>query len=248
MSKRFGATQALRDVSFAVARGEVLGFVGPNGAGKTTALRILTGYLEPDRGQVEVAGRDVQGERRAVCAAIGYLPEAVPLYSDMRVVEYLRFRARIKGVVRRRVGERVDAAMAATRIADHGRRVIGGLSKGFRQRVGLADALVAAPPLLILDEPTAGLDPVQVRELRGLLGKLAREHTILYASHHLAEVAAIADRVVVLQDGRVVGDGTVAELAEQAGLEPDAELEAVFVALVGAEAGTGAGTGAEERS
>jgi ABC-2 type transport system ATP-binding protein len=231
VSKRYGRTVALDGVSFAVGRGEVVGFVGPNGAGKSTTLRIITGFLDADEGRVMVDGREVAVERREARARLGYLPETAPLYPDMRVVEYLRFRARLKGVARGEVGGRVEAAMRQCAVEAVGRRLIGELSKGYRQRVGLADALVAAPPVLILDEPTAGLDPVQVRELRGLLRGLAGDFTVLLSSHALAEVEAVADRLVVIAGGRITGDGTLAELRAAAGLDEDSALEDVFVAL-----------------
>jgi len=251
VDKHFGAARVLRDVSFSVARGEVVGFVGPNGAGKTTLLRIITGFLDPDSGRVQIDGLDVATERAAACARIGYLPETVPLYADMRVEEYLRFRARAKGVRRAEVGACIDAAIAQVDIGDHRRRLIGRLSKGYRQRVGIADALVARPTILVLDEPTAGLDPVQVRSFRALLGELARDHTVLLSSHVLAEVGAVAARVVVLVTGRVVASGSIEEIRAQAGLPADATLEDVFVALVetaerGAHAAGQRATDAEE--
>jgi len=225
LCKRFGSTVAIDDVSFRVERGEVLGFVGPNGAGKTTTLRIIAGYLAADRGRVSVAEIDVERERAHACAQIGYLPESAPLYDDMRVEDFVRFRARIKGVAAADLRERVDSALRKMAVADRRRQVIGTLSKGYRQRVAMADALVATPPVLILDEPTAGLDPVQVRELRALLADLAGEHTILLSSHRLDEVEALAARVVVLVGGRVVAAGTPREIAG------DRSLEDVFVEL-----------------
>jgi ABC-2 type transport system ATP-binding protein len=237
VSKRFGRTRALSEVSFAVARGEVVGFVGENGAGKTTTLRIITGFLDPDAGRVLVAGCDVTRERGAARRHLGYLPENVPLYGDMRVEEYLRFRARLKGVARGEVSARVDDALERVDLVAVRRRIVGELSKGFRQRVGLADALVARPPILILDEPAAGLDPVQVRELRQLLAALGSEHTVLLSSHVLPEVEAVADRVVMLAAGRVVAEGTPAALREGLGLDAGASFEEVFVALAGAAGG-----------
>ncbi len=231
LAKRFGPTIALRDVSFRVARGEVVGFVGPNGAGKTTTLRIVTGFMDPDAGRVMVDGIDVAGEGALARQRIGYLPESVPLYEDMRVAEYLLFRARLKGASRREAGARVDAAVEQVGIADQRRRLIGRLSKGYRQRVGLADALVGRPPILILDEPTAGLDPMQVREFRRLLGQLAEQLTVLLSSHVLTEIEAVASRVVVLSRGTIVGVGRVPELRAAAGLAEDATLEDVFIAL-----------------
>jgi ABC-2 type transport system ATP-binding protein len=236
VGKRFGATAALRNVSFSVARGELVGFVGPNGAGKTTMLRIIAGFLDADTGRVQVDGLDVARERGAACARIGYLPENAPLYQDMRVDEYLRFRARVKGVRRAQRESSVDAVISQVGIGEHRRRLIGRLSKGYRQRVGIADALVARPPILVLDEPTAGLDPIQVKSFRDLLGELLVDHTILLSSHLLAEVGAVASRVVVLAAGRVVADGTIDDLRAEVGKPADASLEEVFVALAeGAE-------------
>lgn len=231
ITKRYGRTRALRDVSFRVHAGEVVGFVGPNGAGKSTALRILTGFLDPDAGTVEIAGVDVVRRRCEAQARIGYMPESVPLYLDMRVDEYLAFRARLKGVPGRDLAARLDAALTLCDLGDQRRRVIGQLSRGFRQRVGLADACIADPPLLILDEPTAGLDPVQTRAFRALLGRLGQERSVLVSSHDLGDIEAVADRVVVLAAGQVVGEGTLAALRASAGLPAHGTLEDVFVAL-----------------
>ncbi len=233
VGKKFGAITALRGVSFAVARGEVVGFVGPNGAGKTTALRIIAGFIDADEGRVEVAGYDVRTERKVACAELGYLPESVPLYDDMRVGEYLEFRARIKRVKRREVAARVGEVLAELGLEERRSQRIADLSKGYRQRVGLADALVARPPVLILDEPFAGLDPVQVHDLRRRLRDLASDHTILFASHLLPEVAAIASRLVVIVGGQIVADGTVDELRDELGMAADSSFEAVFIALAG---------------
>lgn len=243
LAKRFGSTVALRDVSFRVARGEVVGFVGPNGAGKTTTLRIITGFIDPDAGRAIVDGIDVAREGARARQRIGYLPESAPLYRDMRVAEYLLFRARLKGQSRREAATRVDAVVEQVGIADHRRRLIGRLSKGYRQRVGLADALVARPPILILDEPTAGLDPIQVREFRRLLIELAEQLTVLLSSHILTEIEAVASRVVVLSQGDIVGAGRVQELRHDAGVPADASLEDVFVALTSRGGSTGEPSG-----
>ena len=195
--KRFGRTIALGGVSLVARRGEVLGFVGQNGAGKSTALRIASGFLDPDRGSARIMGRDVRTERSRARQAIGYLPESAPLYRDMRVSEFLRFRARLKGVVRGAVNRRIAEVCDRLGLADHQRAVIGTLSRGYRQRVGLADALIGEPPILLLDEPTSGLDPMQRRELRTLLADLAGQHTIVLSSHALTEIETLASRVVV---------------------------------------------------
>jgi ABC-2 type transport system ATP-binding protein len=204
LTKSFPGRAAVNDVSFEVERGEIVGFLGPNGAGKTTTMRILTGYLPATSGEVFVAGRNVFTESLEVRRRIGYLPESCPLYPELRVDEYLRFRARLKGVgyrgLRRRVGEVKDLCG----LADMGRRVIGQLSKGYRQRVGLAEALVHEPELLILDEPTIGLDPSQIRQVRDLIRQLAERHTILLSTHILPEVEMTCRRVLIISQGRIV--------------------------------------------
>jgi ABC-2 type transport system ATP-binding protein len=202
--KRYGDRVAVRDLSFEVARGEVVGFLGPNGAGKSTTLRMLTGFLEPSEGEIRVAGIDARRDPIGVKRNLGYMPEAVPLYLDMRVVEYLRFRAELKGVPRAQIAKNVDRALELASVADVRNRIIGQLSKGYRQRVGLADALVADPPLLILDEPTAGLDPNQIRQVRDLVRDLSREKTVLLSTHILPEVEAICGRVIIIARGAQV--------------------------------------------
>jgi ABC-2 type transport system ATP-binding protein len=193
-------------VTFEVDKGEVLGFLGPNGAGKTTTMRILTGYLPPSGGRAEVAGFDVATQSLQARARIGYLPETVPLYSDMSVRSYLDFMARIKGIKDRR--REVDLAMEKSRIAHRSRDQIGKLSKGLRQRVGLAQALLGDPPVLILDEPTSGLDPKQIIETRNLIKSLGGEHTVVLSTHILPEVAATCSRIVIISNGRVVAEDT----------------------------------------
>jgi ABC-2 type transport system ATP-binding protein len=201
--KRYGRVVALDGVSFTVGRGQVVGFLGPNGAGKTTTLRIVAGFLAADGGRVLVDGIDVAREPLAAQRRIGYLPEGAPCYDDMRVADFLGYRARLKGAPRSGVAR----ALAAAHVADVAARRIGQLSKGYRQRVGLADALVADPPILVLDEPTAGLDPNQIREVRDLVRELARERTVLLSTHILSEVEALAAHVVILVGGRVVAAG-----------------------------------------
>jgi len=229
LSKTFGRQRALAQASFEVAAGTIVGLVGPNGAGKTTALRIIVGFLDADRGRVTIDGVDVARERRRAQARLGYLPESAPLPPDARVGEYLRFRARLKGVARREVGDAVARAMAQAAIADVAGRVIATLSKGYRQRVGLADALVADPPVLVLDEPQSGLDPVQVRELRAVLAGLSGTRTVLIASHNVGELEALAARIVLVAGGSVIADDTPAALRGQA-----ASLEDAVVARLGA--------------
>ncbi len=210
--KRYGDRVAVKDLSFEVARGEVVGFLGPNGAGKSTTLRMLTGFLEPSEGEIRVAGLDARKDPTEVKRKVGYMPESVPLYLDMRVVEYLRFRAELKGVSRAHIGKSVDKALELANVGDVRTRIIGQLSKGYRQRVGLADALVADPPLLILDEPTAGLDPNQIRQVRDLVRALSREKTVLLSTHILPEVEAICGRVIIIDRGRMVSSGRPEDL------------------------------------
>jgi ABC-2 type transport system ATP-binding protein len=212
VSKRYGDRTAVSDLSFQVARGEVVGFLGPNGAGKSTTLRMLTGFLEASEGEIRIAGLDAQTQAVEVRKRVGYMPEAVPLYLEMRVGEYLRYRAELKGVARRAVEKSVDRALELASVADVKTRIIGQLSKGYRQRVGLADALVADPPLLILDEPTAGLDPNQIRQVRDLIRQLSKEKTVLLSTHILPEVEAICGRVIILDRGRLVSTGRPDEL------------------------------------
>jgi ABC-2 type transport system ATP-binding protein len=217
LSKRYGDLSAVDDVSFSVERGEVVGFLGPNGAGKTTTMRMLTGFLPPTDGSATIAGHDIFDDALAARRAVGYLPETPPLYPEMTVSRYLDYVARIKDVPRAKRREAVDRALARCVLTEVRDRVIGTLSKGFRQRVGLAQAIVHDPPVLILDEPTVGLDPIQIREIRGLIAELAsgageRQHTIILSSHILAEVAAICRRVIMINQGRKTVDAPIAEL------------------------------------
>ena len=214
LTKRFAGTTAVDDLSFHVARGEIVGFLGLNGAGKTTTLRILAGFLPPSGGEVTVAGRPVLTDSLEVRRRIGYLPENCPLYPEMRVDEYLRFRAALKGVPARRLRRRVEEVRELCGIADAGRRIVGQLSKGYRQRVGLADALVHEPELLILDEPTIGLDPQQIRQVRELIRGLADRHTILLSSHILPEVEMTCHRVMILNQGRLLASDSTANLRQ----------------------------------
>lgn len=200
---------AVRDLSFSVERGQLVGFLGPNGAGKSTTMKILAGSLSMTSGTVKIGGIDVASDPYGAKAQIGYMPEAVPLYLEMRVVEYLRFRADLKGVSRSERVKRVGHAMEKAVVTDFATIPIGKLSKGYRQRVGLADALLAQPPLLILDEPTAGLDPNQIREVRAVLRSLGEEHTVLLSTHILSEVEASCSRAIVINRGRLVTDDTI---------------------------------------
>ncbi|HMO03388.1 MAG TPA: ATP-binding cassette domain-containing protein [Kiritimatiellia bacterium] len=204
LTKTFPGRVAVNDLSFEVGHSEVVGFLGPNGSGKTTTMRILAGYLPASAGVVKVAGFDVARHPLEVRKRIGYLPENCPLYPDMRVDEYLRFRAALKGVPRPRRRERIAEVKELCGLTDSGGRIIGQLSKGYRQRVGLAETLVHDPELLILDEPTIGLDPNQIRQVRQLIHELGRRHTILLSTHILSEVEATCRRVLIIKQGRIV--------------------------------------------
>ncbi len=215
LRKRYGDLVALDGVSFEVQKGDVLGFLGQNGAGKSTTMKIVTGFIPPSGGTAVVDGFDVVKSSLEARRRIGYLPEATPLYVEMRVGEYLEYRARLKGVARRDLKKRVDYAVEKLKLQDRVRQLIGTLSKGYRQRVGIADAIVADPKLLILDEPTIGLDPNQIREVRQLIKELGEHHTIIFSTHILVEVEMVCSRVVIIDRGRSVAQGTVRSLVEQ---------------------------------
>ncbi len=215
LTKRYGPTLAVSDVSFKVEKGEILGFLGPNGAGKTTTMRIITGFLAATAGRVSLAGFDVAEQPLEAKRHIGYLPENPPVYPDMTVREYLSFVARIKGVPRAEVKRRVDDAGEKCAVSDVRNRQIGKLSKGYRQRVGLAQALIHDPDVLILDEPTAGLDPKQIIETRELIQKLAGQHTIVLSTHILPEVSKTCQRVIVISKGHLVAEGSPDELTHR---------------------------------
>jgi ABC-2 type transport system ATP-binding protein len=208
LTKRYGSVTAVDDVSFTVERGEILGFLGPNGAGKTTTMRVLTGYMPPSEGKAIVAGYDVFDHPIEAKRRTGYLPETPPLYPDMTVRDYLTFVARIKGVPRKGQKARIGEMMERTRIVDMANRQCGKLSKGYRQRVGLAQALLHNPEVLILDEPTAGLDPKQIIETRELIKGFAGDHTIILSTHILPEVSQTCQRVVIINKGKVVAVDT----------------------------------------
>ena len=215
LTKRYGRVTAVDDVSFRVERGEILGFLGPNGAGKTTTMRILTGYMPATEGKAIVAGFDVFDQPVEAKRRTGYLPETPPLYPDMSVIEYLAFVAKIKGVPSADQRERVKTVMERTRVADMANRLCSKLSKGYKQRVGLAQALIHNPDVLILDEPTAGLDPKQIIETRELIKELAGDHTIILSTHILPEVSQTCQRVVIINKGRVVAIDTPDNLTER---------------------------------
>jgi gliding motility-associated transport system ATP-binding protein len=203
LSKRYGPVRAIDRISFQVGRGEIVGFLGPNGAGKTTTMRVLTTFLPPTSGRARLAGHDVLDEALAVRRKVGYLPENVPLYNEMRVREFLDFRARLKDVPRARRRAAIDGVVTRCGIEEVETKIIGHLSRGFRQRVGLAEAMVHDPDILILDEPTASLDPIQIREVRALIRELGERHTILLSTHIMSEVEAVCGRVILIVQGRI---------------------------------------------
>ena len=208
LTKRYAGHTAVSEISFTVGRGEIVGLLGPNGAGKSTTMRILSGFLPATSGTVRVAGYDVFMQSAEVRRRIGYMPENNPLYPDMRVREYLKFRARLKGLGHRQSRQRVDVVLQQCALTDVSRKIIGQLSKGYRQRVGLADALVHEPELVILDEPTIGLDPNQIRAVRQLIKELGRTHTILISTHLLHEAELTCNRMIILREGKILAEGT----------------------------------------
>jgi ABC-2 type transport system ATP-binding protein len=232
LTKYYGDYAAVRDVSFDVERGQVVGFLGPNGAGKSTTMRILTGYLNATSGSASVDGKDVFWNPIEARRRIGYLPESCPLYTEMRVEEYLRFRGGLKGLNRRETNTRLGYVLDRCWLRDVRRQLIGTLSKGYRQRVGLADALIANPPVLVLDEPTVGLDPSQIRETRKLIKELGNEHTVLLSTHVLPEVEMSCDHVILIYQGKVAAKGSLDALRRKF---PGKTLEDVFVQITGAE-------------
>lgn len=215
LSKNYGDRPAISSLSFSVNKGEVVGFLGPNGAGKSTTMKIITGYMAPSSGSVKVAGFDVFEDPIEVKRRIGYLPELPPVYHDMYVADYLRFVAKLKGVDRSRLSGLVDGALQKTSLGDVRNRLIGNLSKGFKQRVGLAQALVSDPEILILDEPTVGLDPKQVAEMRQLIRQLKGQHTIILSTHILPEVQASCEKVIIINSGKIVAENSLEGLSKQ---------------------------------
>ena len=213
LTKSYGPIEALRGVSFHIAPGEIVGLLGPNGAGKTTTLKILTGSLQPNDGTVTINGLDVLEHTRDVQAQIGYLPETAPLYHELSVQGYLKMMAELRQVPEEKRRAYISEAVYATGLSDHLTRPIGELSKGFRQRVGLAQAIIHKPRLLILDEPTIGLDPTQIVEIRRLIRRLAEHSTVLFSTHILSEVEALCDRVIILINGQIKADARLSQLA-----------------------------------
>ena len=228
LTKRYGSFTAVDDITFKVEKGQVLGFLGPNGAGKTTTMRILTCYLPPTSGTARVAGFDVQAEPMEVKKRIGYLPESPPVYNDMTVREYVTFCAQLKGVAAAKRKEAVDTAIERCGLPDRRSQLIGTLSKGYRQRVGLAQALVHDPPVLILDEPTIGLDPAQIIEIRELIRDLAGDHTVILSTHILPEVGITCQAVAIIHEGRLRLVDTLANLSRG----ETGSLEDIFMRVI----------------
>jgi ABC-2 type transport system ATP-binding protein len=219
LTKLYGDFVAIRDVSFTAEKGSILGFLGPNGAGKTTTMRIITGFMPASSGTVLIDGLDIFNESLEARRKIGYLPENPPLYTDMRVDAYLRFVARLRGVPRSEVDDALDRAINVCGLDQVAHRICGQLSKGFRQRVGLAQALIHDPPVLVMDEPTIGLDPRQIHEIRGLIKTLSGDRTVVISTHILPEVSQICDKVVIIADGHVVLEEKIAALPAGTSLE-----------------------------
>ena len=213
--KNYGNHQAVKDISFHVEPGQIVGLLGPNGAGKSTTMNILTGYISATDGEVTIGGYDILEQPLKAKAQIGYLPEIPPLYVDMTVTEYLTFAAKLKKVKKAALKEEVERVMDAAKITDVSGRLIRNLSKGYRQRVGLAQALVGNPPILILDEPSVGLDPNQIIEIRELIRDLAKEHTIIISSHILSEVSAVCDHIIIIDGGKIVAEDTTENLTKK---------------------------------
>ena len=228
LSKFFGDFAAIRDVSFSVPRGQVVAFLGPNGAGKSTTMRLLTGYLAPSAGVARIAGFDVSTHRLECASRLGYLPENGPLYPEMTPLGLLRFFGEARGLTGSRLKSRIEAMTAQCALEEVLEKSISKLSKGYRQRVGMAQVLLHEPEVLIMDEPTAGLDPNQIREVRGLIRELGRTKTVLLSTHILQEVAAVADRVILITDGRIVFDGPPSGM-----MEGRQSMEEAFYELTG---------------
>ncbi len=217
LTKRFGQTKILDDISFTVNKGEILGFLGPNGAGKSTTMKIITGFWTPNQGTVKVEDMDIINDSMEIRRKIGYLPETVPLYDDMRVYEYLKFVAEVRGVGKGDLRERIKEVVTSCGLQKVLLKPIDELSKGYRQRVGLAQAIMHQPDILILDEPTTGLDPNQIVEIRELIKKIGREKTVIFSTHILSEVSATCDRAIIINNGRIVGEGSPSDLLQTAG-------------------------------
>ena len=231
MSKSYGPYPAVIDISFEVLKGEIVGFLGPNGAGKTTTMRVVTGFTPPTHGEVTVGGYNVVSHSLDVRRHIGYLPESVPLYLDMTVTDYLTYMGEIRGMNKSWVKERLPKVIDMVRLGEYRNTLVGRLSKGYRQRTGIAQAILHEPDVLVMDEPTIGIDPIQVVETRELISNLGEEHTMLLSSHILPEVSAICKRVLVINDGRIVADDKPDDLSEKL-----QHAERIEISVRGAEA------------
>ncbi len=229
LTKYYGEIRGVEDLSFKIGKGEIVGFLGPNGSGKTTTMRILVCYMPATRGQVKIAGFDVEKDSMAVRKKIGYLPEHPPLYNDMTVRSYLGFVGRLRGLGKRETGQGLERVVEVCALSEVVDRLIGQLSKGFRQRVGLAQALIHNPEVLVLDEPTIGLDPKQNADIRSLIKGLAGEHTIILSTHILPEVTLTCQRVIIIHQGRMVADSRLEDLTREQ------DLEQAFLKLIGFE-------------
>ena len=238
LTKRFGDLVAIRDISFTAATGQVLGFLGPNGAGKTTTMRVITGFMPASSGTVKVGGFDIFDNSYEVRKRIGYLPENPPLYADMTVSTYLQFVGRIRGIAKAELGEAVDRVLHTCGLTNVTGRVVGHLSKGFRQRVGLAQALIHNPSVLVLDEPTIGLDPRQIIDIRTLIRELAGDRTVILSTHILPEVSQLCQKVVIINAGRIAVEDTVENLTR------DMSLEQVFLRYIAKDADADVGASA----
>jgi len=234
LTKRYRDRVAIENLTFSVNEGEILGFLGPNGAGKTTTMRILSGFVPPSEGSAKIAGFDVFEHPMEVKRRLGYLPETPPLYPEMTVHGYLQFVGRLKGVPGRQLGSEIERVANLTGIPDVTDRVIKNLSKGFRQRVGVAQALLNNPPVLILDEPTEGLDPAQRAEVRELIKKLAGKHTVILSTHILHEVTMTCEKVLIINQGRIVAFDEIKKLAHAYGQTEQVSLEEIFIKLTAA--------------
>jgi ABC-2 type transport system ATP-binding protein len=249
LCKFYGPVKAVDGISFDVTKGEIVGVLGPNGAGKSTTLRILTSYLAATSGTASVAGFDVMMQSDNVRQNIGYLPQSVPIYPEMRVDEFLTYRAKLKGVARTTRSSRIDYCLERCRCKEVRRRLVGTLSNGYRQRVGLADALLHDPPILILDEPTAGLDPLQIRETLSTIRQLAGQHTVLLSTHILSEVEEVCGRVIIINRGKIGLDAKLSELGDDTGIVhvevrgPVKDIAAVLKSIDGVQSLKHHGTG-----
>jgi ABC-2 type transport system ATP-binding protein len=239
LSKYYGPIMAVKQIDFSIQPGELVGFLGNNGAGKSTTMRVLTTFLPASSGQASVVGYDVMYQADDVRRNLGYLPESVPLYPEMRVEEYLAYRAKIKGVDRNIRRGRIESSLERCRIREVRRRLLGTLSKGYRQRVGLADTLLADPPVLILDEPLSGLDPVQQEETLASIRDLGGQHTVLFSSHHLPDVEKVCDRVIIINRGRIKFDGKLTDIRSSLPIAvveargPQAAIQALITKIPG---------------